>query len=98
MKLPPGHSLLGCKALYGLVQAGNRWAALKAETLKRLNYQRNGAEACMWMRKDSRVTVILGIIVDDFAITGHPISAIKAAVHEIWTYGIAHILVKSDGC
>ena len=47
MKLPPGHSLLGCKALYGLVQAGNRWAVLKATTLTRLGYKRNGAEPCM---------------------------------------------------
>ncbi len=85
MKLPPGHSLLGCKALYGLVQAGNRWAALKSTTLKRLNYKRNGAEPCMWIRIDGRGTVILGIIVDDFAITGHPTSAIKTAVHEIMT-------------
>ena len=85
MKLPLGHSLLGCKALYGLVQAGNWWVALKVTTLKRLNYKRNGAEPCMWIRKDSRGTVILDIIVDDFAITGHPMSTIKTAVHEIMT-------------
>ena len=26
MKIPRGHSLLACKSLYGLTQAGNRWA------------------------------------------------------------------------
>ena len=83
MKIPRGHSLLACKAVYGLVQAGNRWAALKTTTLTRLGYKRNGAEPCMWIRNDSRGTVILGVIVDDFAITGYPVSAIKTAVHEI---------------
>ena len=83
MKIPRGHSLLACKSLYGLTQAGNRWALLKSKTLTRLKYKRNGAEPCMWMRKDSRGIVLLGIIVDDFAITGHPPSAILTAVHEI---------------
>ena len=93
MKLPPGHSFLVCKALYGLVQTGNQWAALKATTLKRLNYKRNGAEPCTWIRQDDRDTVILGIIVDDFAITGHPTSAIKTTVYEIMarTYMGCHI-------
>ena len=85
MKLPPGHSLLCLKALYGLVQAGNRWARLKTDTLTKLGYARNAAEPCMWYRKDKRGVVILGIIVDDFAITGHPRSAIDAAVKELMT-------------
>ena len=85
MKLPKGYSLLCLKALYGLVQAGNRWAKLKTDTLTKLGYVRNAAEPCMWRRSDSRGTVILGIIVDDFAITGHPTSAIDASVKELMT-------------
>ena len=48
---PKGHSLLACKSLYGLRQTGNRWAALKSDTLTRLKFKRNGAEPCMWMQK-----------------------------------------------
>ena len=36
-------------------------------------------------KRYSRYSVILGIIVDDFAITGHPTSVIKTAMHEIMT-------------
>ena len=85
MKVPKGYSLLCLKALYGLVQAGNRWAKLKSDTLVKLGYSRNAAEPCMWRRVDKRGTVILGIIVDDFAITGNPPSAINAAVKELMT-------------
>ena len=85
MKLPKDYSLLCLKALYGLVQAGNRWAQLKSATLTKLGYVRNAAEPCMWQRADKRGVVILGIIVDDFAITGHPTSAIDAAVKELMT-------------
>ena len=68
--VPKGHACLEKKGLYGLCQSGHRWAVLKAQTLRELGFRRSGAEPCLWIRNDHRGTVITGVIVDDFVITG----------------------------
>ena len=83
LHVPKGYGCLARKSLYGLCQAGHRWALLKWETLKLLGFRRSAAEPCMWIRQDKRGIVITGVVVDDFAITGSSDSAVDSFVHEL---------------
>ena len=69
LHVPKGYGCLARKGLYGLCQAGHRWAVLKARTLRALNFQRSAAEPCLWIRNDHRGIVIAGVVVDDFIVT-----------------------------
>ena len=81
--VPPGHACLARKGLYGLCQAGHRWAICKAKTLTALGFKRSAAEPCLWIRNDHRGLVITGIVVDDFIITGDSVAACDTFAEEL---------------
>ena len=83
LHVPKGYACLARKGLYGLCQSGHRWAIMKAETLTHLGFKRSGAEPCLWIRNDCRGIVILGVIVDDFVITGNSDKAIDTVKDEL---------------
>ena len=94
LQTTPGHTLRLVKALYGTMQGGHAWAKLKAATLKRLGFIRNGAEPCMWTRRRTNVdtgqkdVVMLCVIVDDFIVTGNSQEAIdgfKDSIRKVWS-------------
>ena len=106
IKVPRGYGLRLCKGLYGTMQGGNRWAVHKHLKLTSIDMVRSAAEPSLYSRYDSYGIVFLAVIVDDFAITGWPLSAVarlKAQLATIWdmtdlgqlTY-FANIEIKRD--
>ena len=85
--VPPGYGLRLLKGLYGTMQGGNRWAVHKHKKLTEINMQRNAADPSLYHRLDEHGLVICTIIVDDFALTGWPPTAVarlKVQLSEIW--------------
>ena len=85
--VPDGYGLRLLKSLYGTMQGGNRWANHKHQKLTFIGMTRNPADPSLYHRHDEYGFVLLDIIVDDFKITGWPLSAVarvKAQLSEIW--------------
>lgn len=53
------------KALYGLKNAGRAWYEKLSETLLSLNFERSKIDACVFILREKKKMVILGIWVDD---------------------------------
>jgi hypothetical protein len=87
VQLKPGEHLRLRKGLYGLVQGSARWNLLLTDTLKRLGFRNCRSDACVFIRKDHRGTVITSVVVDDFCITGddpETIAEFKTQLKALW--------------
>jgi hypothetical protein len=73
-----GHTLVVCKALYGLRSSGLRWHEKFADILRELNFLPSRAEPDIWMRQNNDLYEYIGVYVDDLAIAAKdPGSIIK---------------------
>ena len=69
------------------MQGGNRWAHHKHVQLTSIGMVRNPADPSLYHRHDRFGFVLMSIIVDDFKITGHPITAVarvKVQLAAMW--------------
>ena len=85
--VPRGYGLKLLKSLYGTMQGGNRWAHHKHKMLTAIGMIRNPSDPSLYHRHDRHGFVLMDIVVDDFKITGWPISAVarlKAQLADIW--------------
>ena len=81
--LKPGEYLRLRRGLYGLVQGSALWSQLLSRTLLKLGFKRSAADASVFTRTNNHGTVLLGAVVDDFAITGDSQAAINQVKSEI---------------
>ena len=81
--VPKGYCLRLLRGLYGTMQGGNRWAHHKHSKLTELGYTRNPSEPSLYHRSDQHGIVITSIVVDDFQITGWPLTAVTRAKQQL---------------
>lgn len=58
------------KALYGLHQAPRAWNAKLDSTLLSLGFRRSPSEAAIYVRRNGKAQLVVGVYVDDLVITG----------------------------
>ena len=63
-----GHTLIICKALYGLRTSGLRWHERFADTLRSMGFTPSRADPDVWMRENNGIYEYIAVYVDDLCI------------------------------
>ena len=65
------------KALYGLHQAPRAWNEKLDKTMKSLSFKKSSSEPAIYLRRNSKSQLVVGVYVDDLIITGTNCEDIK---------------------